>query len=324
MSAVLWFVVPCYNEQDALPVSAPVMLEKMKTLIAAGKISAESRILFVNDGSSDGTWDVVTALHEQEPMICGISLAHNAGEQNAHLAGMFTAAGYADAVITMDCDLQDDINAVDEMIDRFDEGYEIVCGVRSRREGDTLLKKLPAKLFYKLMTFMDVESIEEHEMYRLMSRRAVNMLSEYGEINMHLPTIVLQLGLKRTIVYHERFERVAGTTKYSLKKLVRFALNAVTAATAAPVALITLFAAVCMLVFIGTAAALICVSVKNGAFDIPLAILGSVWLIGAGLACSLRLLGEYICKNYQESKKRPRYHIAEAIGQPAEALSERK
>ena len=313
MSAVLWFVVPCYNEQDTLPVSAPVMLEKLKALIAAGKISPESKILFVNDGSADGTWDVITALHEQEPMNCGISLAHNAGEQNAHLAGMFTAVKYADAVITMDCDLQDDINAVDEMIDRFGEGYEIVCGVRSKREGDTLFKKLPAKLFYKMMSLMGVESIEEHEMYRLMSRRAVKMLSEYGETNMHLPTAVLTLGLKRTIVYHERFERVAGTTKYSLSKLIRFALNAVTAATSAPVALITLFAVLCVLLFAASVIALICVSVKNGAFDIPLAILSSVWLIGAGLAFSLRLLGEYICKTYQESKHRPRYHIAEEL-----------
>ena len=313
MACVLWFVVPCYNEQDALPVTAPVMLEKLKSLIAAGKISTESKILFVNDGSSDGTWDVITALHEHDSMVCGISLAHNAGEQNAHLAGMFTAVKYADAVITMDCDLQDDINAVDEMIDRFGEGYEIVCGVRSKREGDNLLKKLPAKMFYKMMSLMGVESIEEHEMYRLMSRRAVNMLSEYRESNLHLPTAVLALGLKRTIVYHERFERAAGTTKYSLVKLIRFALNAVTAATSAPIALITLFAVLCVLFFAGAVIALICVSVRNGTFDIPLAILSSVWLIGAGLAFSLRLLGEYICKTYQESKGRPRYHIAEEL-----------
>lgn len=313
MSAVLWLVVPCYNESDTLPSSAPVMLDKLDGFIRCGRISEESRILFVNDGSSDDTWDVICGLHEKDPRLCGISLSHNAGEQNACLAGMFTAVKYADAVITMGCDLQDDVNALDGMLDRYDEGCEIVFGVRKKRETDTAFKKLTAEIYYKLMKRMLPDFVEEHSMFRLMSRRAVEMLGGYGERNIHLPTLVLQLGLKSDSVLYERNERVAGTTKYPLKKMFAFALNAVTASTSAPLALITVFGCLSLLLFIACAAALIVNSVKTEAFNVPLAVLSVVWLISAGLAFSLRILGEYICKTALETKHRPRYHIIETL-----------
>lgn len=313
MAKTLWIVVPCYNEHEVLPVSAPALMDKLNGFIAAGRVSPESHILFVNDGSKDGTWEIICALHEKDARFCGISLAHNAGEQNAYLAGMFTAVKYADVIITTDCDLQDDINAMDEMLDRFDEGNEIVYGVRKRRVHEGVIHRNNAGLFYKLMKLCGTELPEEHSQYRLMSKRAVEMLSQYGEVNMFIPALVPLIGLKNTTVEHERSERAAGKSNYSFKKLVKLSVEAVTSFSSAPLALITLFTVLCAVLFAAGLVGLIAVSVKNGAFSVPWAVLASVWFIAAGLGASVRIIGEYVCKNYTETKKRPRYSIADEL-----------
>ena len=313
MVYTIWIVVPCYNEHEALPLSAPVLLQKLNGWIAAGRVSPESRILFVNDGSTDGTWELIEGLHRQDRRFCGVSLSHNAGEQNAYLAGLFTAAEHADAVITVDCDLQDDVSAMDEMLDRYEEGNEIVYGVRKKRVHEGRVHRNNAGLFYKLMKLCGTELVEEHSQYRLMSRRAVGMLAQYGEVNLFLPALVPLIGLKHTVVEHERWERAAGKTHYSVRKLTKLAAEAVTSFSAAPLALITLFALFCGLLFAVSLIGTIVVSIRNGHFDVPLAVLSSVWLIAAGLAASVRIVGEYVCKNYMETKKRPRYHIDQAL-----------
>lgn len=312
MASVLWMVIPCYNEEAVLPVSRPVLKNKMESLISSGRISPESRVLFVNDGSSDATWSLIERFHEEDPLFCGISLAHNAGEQNAYLAGMFTAVSHADAVITMDCDLQDDINAVDEMLTRFGEGCEIVYGVRAKREHDPLRQRFTSSAFYKLMHLIGSELPEEHSQFRLMSTRAIEMLADYGEVNMFLPALVPEIGLKTAQVQHERFERAAGESNYSFVKLVRLAVEAVTSFSSAPLVFITLFAILSGLFFLACAV-LTVVRLVSGGLSGNLLLLDSLWLIGTMLFVGLRILGEYICKNYRETKKRPRYHIAETL-----------
>lgn len=312
MAKRLYIVVPCFNEQEVLPISAPKLLEKLYSFISSGRVSDESRILFVNDGSKDGTWDLIGGLHQSDEHVSGISLAHNSGEQNAYLAGMFTAVKHADVVITTDCDLQDDINAMDEMLDRFEEGYEIVYGVRSKREKESFWHRNNAGMFYKLMRLCGSELPDEHSQYRLMSKRAVEMLADYKEVNMFLPALVPTIGLKSTTVSHMRTERAAGKTNYSVKKLIKLAIEAVTSFSAAPLALITLFCLLCCIGTLSSVIALIAVSVKNGAFDVSLCILASVFFASAGLSGGMRVLGEYICKNYTETKHRPRFHIAES------------
>ena len=311
MSYTLYIVVPCYNEQEVLPISAPALLKKLKGFISAGRASSDSGILFVNDGSRDRTWEIINRLHESDPCIHGISLAHNAGEQNAYLAGMFTAVQKADVVITIDCDLQDDINAMDGMLDEYEKGCEIVYGVRNRREKETAIHKNNAGLFYKLMKACGSELPPEHSQYRLMSKRAVEMLMDYGEVNMFIPALVPTIGLKSATVSHLRTERAAGKTHYSVMKLIRLAILAVTSFSSAPLLFITLFCALCCLLTLISLITMIVVSGRTGMFHIPLCILTAVFFIGAGLAGGMRILGEYLFKNYMETKHRPRYHIAE-------------
>lgn len=314
MAYTLYIVVPCYNEQEVLPISAPKLAQKLNGFIASGRAADKSRILFVNDGSKDETWNIINDMVEKYPCVSGISLAHNAGEQNAYLAGMFTAVKYADVVITTDCDLQDDINAMDKMLTEYENGNEIVYGVRSRREKENFLHRGNAGAFYKLMKLCGSELPEEHSQYRLMSKRAVEMLADYGEVNLFLPALVPTIGLKSTTVAHTRTERAAGKTNYSVKKLVRLAIEAVTSFSSAPLALITLFFFLCAAGTLASLIALIAASLKNGAFNVPLCILASVFFVGTGLAGGMRVIGEYICKTYTETKHRPRYHIADTVG----------
>lgn len=311
MSYTLYIVVPCYNEQEVLPISAPVLLKKLTSFIEAGRASADSGILFVDDGSKDETWSIIRSLNEKDPHFHGISLAHNAGEQNAYLAGMFSAMQQADVVITTDCDLQDDVNAMDGMLDEYEKGSEIVYGVRSRREKETAIHKNNAGLFYKLMKACGSELPPEHSQYRLMSKRAVEMLMDYGEVNLFIPALVPTIGLKSATVSHLRTGRVAGKTNYSVIKLIRLAVEAVTSFSAAPMLLISLFCVLCGLLTLVSLIAMIVVSVKTGTFHVPLCILAAVFFVGTGLAGGMRVLGEYLFKNYIETKHRPRYHIAE-------------
>lgn len=311
MSYTLYIVVPCYNEQDVLPISAPVFRQKLTGFIESGRVAPDSGILFVNDGSGDETWNIICSLHERDPHIHGISLAHNAGEQNAYLAGMFTAVQKADVVITTDCDLQDDVNAMDGMLDEYEKGCEIVYGVRNKREKETAIHKNNAGIFYKLMKACGSELPPEHSQYRLMSKRAVEMLADYGEVNLFLPALVPTIGLKSATVSHLRTERAAGKTNYSVMKLIRLAIVAVTSFSAAPLLLITLFCALCGLLTLASLIAFTVVSVRQGVFHVPLCALTAVFFVGAGLSGGMRILGEYLFKNYMETKRRPRYHIAE-------------
>lgn len=309
MKPVLYIVVPCYNEHEVLPVSAPRLLGKLTDFISSGRVSEESRILFVNDGSKDETWSIIEELNKKDNRCCGISLAHNSGEQNAYLAGMFTAIKKADVVITTDCDLQDDINAMDEMLTAFEDGNEIVYGVRSRREKENFIHRGNAGMFYKIMKLCGSELPEEHSQYRLMSKRAVEMLDDYKEVNLFLPALIPTIGLKNTTVEHVRTERAAGQTNYSVAKLIKLAVEAVTSFSSAPLFFITLFCVLCGLCFAASFIAFIVKSVMAASFDMPLCILSAVFFTGTGLAGGMRILGEYICKNYTESKHRPRYHI---------------
>lgn len=311
MSYTLYIVVPCYNEQEVLPISAPVLLEKLTGFIEAGRASADSGILFVDDGSKDETWNIIRSLNEKNPHFHGISLAHNAGEQNAYLAGMFTAIQQADVVITTDCDLQDDVKAMDRMLDEYEKGSEIVYGVRNRREKETAIHKNNAGMFYKLMKACGSELPPEHSQYRLMSKRAVEILKDYGEVNLFLPALVPTIGLKSATVAHLRTARAAGKSNYSVKKLIRLAIEAVTSFSAAPLGLITLFTVLCSMLTLASLVAMIVASVRAGAFNVPLCVLAAVFFVGAGLAGGMRILGEYLFKNYMETKRRPRYHIAD-------------
>ena len=309
MQPVCYFVIPCYNESEVLPISAPVLREKLSQLIADGRISENSRVLFVDDGSVDDTWKLIAAMHKADRRFTGVKLARNAGEQNAYYAGLASAVRHADVMITMDCDLQDDIDAVDEMLDRFNEGYEIVYGVRRRREEDPAIQRLSSAAFYRLMQLLKTDLIREHSQFRLMSRRAVQELMEYPEVNLFLPALVMKLGLRHTVVLHDRHARAAGKSNYTPAKLIRLAIEAVTSFSTAPFAFLTgaaVFSGVLFLVFF---IAGIISGARNGTFDVPMAVLGSVWLIAALLFAGLRILAEYVGKTYAETKRRPRYHI---------------
>ena len=224
----LYIVVPCYKEQEVLPETSRRLREKMRQLMDEGKISRRSRVMFVNDGSSDNTWAIISELHEKEPeMFSGVNLSRNRGHQNALLAGLLTAVNDADMIVSMDADLQDDINAVDEMVDDYHKGYDVVYGVRSKRETDTFFKRFTAEGFYKVMKALGVDIVFNHADYRLMSRRAVEGLAQFTEVNLFLRGIVPQIGYKWTTVTYERAERFAGESKYPLKKMIAFAADGI-------------------------------------------------------------------------------------------------
>ena len=307
---ILYIVVPCYKEQEVLPETSKRLKAKLKNLIAEGKISQKSRIMFVNDGSSDNTWPMIAELHEKEPDIfSGVNLSRNRGHQNAVLAGMLTAVNYADMIVTMDADLQDDINAVDGMVAAYHEGYEVVYGVRSKRDTDTFFKRTTAEGFYKFMKLLGVDVVFNHADYRLMSRRALEGLAEYKEINLFLRGIVPLIGFKSDYVYYDRAERFAGESKYPLKKMISFALDGISSFSVKPLKLISnLGILISVLSVFGLLYALIShlcgVTVAGWT-----AIVCSIWLLGGLQMLSLGVVGGYIGKIYSEVKQRPRYLI---------------
>ena len=309
MDTVFYMVIPCYNEEDTLPKTAPVFLEKLRSLIDNGTVGDASRILFVNDGSADRTWEIVRSLHESDPHFVGINLAHNVGEQYAMIAGMETAEQYADCIITMDCDLQDDIDAVDRMLAEYHNGCELVFGVRSDRSKDSFSERTASGAFYKIMDLLQTGLVHEHANYRLMSKKALRLFREYTETNLYLPSAACLLGLKTGVVAHERFVRAAGTTGYSLMKRVRLAVDAITSYSAAPLWLLTATVFLNAALFLVSAVCLIVFSVKNGAFHTGLCVVCSVWLIGCMLSAALRILCGYAYRALGEAKKRPRYQI---------------
>ena len=312
--AVLYMVVPCYNEEAVLETTASVLEKKYAQLIEKELISEKSRVVFVNDGSADNTWSIISRLHSQKPLLfSGINLAHNRGHQNAVLAGLMTVKELCDAVITMDADLQDDVEAVDEMLKKFYEGNHVVYGVRSNRKTDTVFKRFTAQSFYKFMKVMGADVVYNHADFRLMSARVLSELENFKEVNLFLRGMIPLIGFQSANVYYERKERVAGESKYPLKKMISFAMNGITSFSVRPLKIITSFGFFMVLVSI---IAFVWAFVSKLAGNTELgwsSTLCSIWLIGGIQILCLGIIGEYIGKIYEEVKARPRYIVAEFL-----------
>ena len=309
----LYLVIPCYNEEAVLPETAKRLREKYDALMSEGKISADSRIVFVNDGSKDKTWEMIEDLHRADPVFRGICLSRNKGHQNALMAGLMTVKDECDAAISMDADLQDDINAIDAMVDKYAEGYEVVYGVRSSRKKDTFFKRTTAQGFYKVMKSMGVETVYNHADYRLMSARALHALSEFDEVNLFLRGIVPLVGFKSAEVTYERGERFAGESKYPLKKMISFATEGITSMSVKPIRMIAALGFLAFLVSIGVLIYSVIrkftgYTVEGWAF---LAV--SIWALGGVQLLAIGVIGEYIGKIYLETKHRPKYIISEYL-----------
>ena len=311
MTPVLYIVIPCYNEEAVLPVTAPQFLDKGKNLAAAGKISEESRVLFVNDGSRDDTWKIIRGLSEQDPHYLGISQSRNRGHQNAVLAGLMEAKDRCDITISIDCDGQDDINAMDEMVEKYLEGYDVVYGVRSSRETDSFFKRFTAQSFYKLLSAMGAEVVYNHADYRLMSARVLKEFANFREVNLYLRGLVPLVGFRSTTVSYSRAERIAGESHYPLKKMLGLAIDGITSLSVKPLQMITGFGVfVAVVSFIGCLWALItaiCGKAVAGWASMTCIV---CFVSGVQLVC-LGIIGEYIGKIYLETKERPRYIISE-------------
>lgn len=307
-------IIPCYNEADVLPITAPLFLSKLKYLIKASKITQESRILFIDDGSTDLTWDIICSLVSKDAHYCGIRQSRNRGHQNAVLAGLMDAKDKCDITISIDCDGQDDINAMDKMIDAYLDGCEIVYGVRSKRDTDTFFKRFTAEGYYKLLSSMGVDVVFNHADYRLVSSRVLQEFSNYHEVNLFLRGMFPLVGFKSTSVYYERHERIAGESHYPLKKMLTLAFDGITSLSVKPIRLITIFGIiVSLLSFIGILWAVIAAitghTVTGWASTACI-----VCFIGGVQSMFLGVIGEYIGKIYLEVKGRPRYIISDRTG----------
>jgi polyisoprenyl-phosphate glycosyltransferase len=307
--SVLYLIVPCYNEEEVVPETASQLCAKLSNMIEKGICSKESKILFIDDGSNDQTWPIIVNLFNNNDLICGLKLAKNFGHENAMLAGLFTVKEFADCMITLDADLQDDIEVLDKFLDKYHNGCEIVYGVRKKRETDTFIKRNSALLFYKLMKVLGANFVYNHADYRLTSKRAVNALSEYQEVNLFLRGVIPLIGFKSDIVYYNRNPRFAGKSKYSLIKLMSLAIDGITSFSVRPLKLIShlgifisclsifafIYAIVCKLIGISA----------PGQFGIIV----SIWFIGGIQLFCIGVLGEYIGKIFKEVKQRPRFLI---------------
>ncbi|MCI8477913.1 MAG: glycosyltransferase family 2 protein [Oscillospiraceae bacterium] len=313
MGDILYIVVPCYCEEEVLPETSRRLKAKLEGLMEAGTVSRESRILLVNDGSKDNTWGLIERFHKADAIFSGVNLTRNRGHQNALLAGLMIAKDKADMVISMDADLQDDIDAVDAMIGRYYDGCDIVYGVRSSRKKDTFFKRFTAEGFYRLMNLMGAETVFNHADYRLMSRRALEGLAQFREVNLFLRGIVPMIGYTTATVEYERGERFAGESKYPLKKMLAFAMEGITSLSIKPIRFIT---GLGFLIFLVSIAMLIYSVVRwaTGATILGWAsVICSVWAIGGLILLSLGVIGEYIGKIYLETKARPRFLIKEVL-----------
>ncbi|HKM21277.1 MAG TPA: glycosyltransferase family 2 protein [Lachnospiraceae bacterium] len=309
----LAIVVPCYNEEPVMEESAKQLTGVIQNLIDKNKIAPNSFVLFVNDGSKDRTWELIQKEFEKSKYVHGLNLAGNVGHQNALLAGLMTAKDMSDMCVSIDADLQDDVNVIEEMVDQYVSGYDIVYGVRSARKTDTFFKRTTAEGFYKVMKFMGIKSVYNHADYRLMSKRAVEQLGEYKERNLFLRGIVPLIGYQTTCVYYERKERFAGESKYPLKKMMSFAFDGITSFSTKPMTFI-----------LGLGLFMVFISILAGIYAFISYIAGhvvggwtslilSLWFIGGLVLFSLGLIGQYIGKIYIEVKERPRYNIAESL-----------
>ncbi|MBQ2961175.1 MAG: glycosyltransferase family 2 protein [Oscillospiraceae bacterium] len=311
MAPRLFIVIPCYNEQEVLPITAPMFLEKITSLSAAGKISEDSRVLFVNDGSKDRTWSIIEDLAKSDEHYIGISQSRNRGHQAAVLAGLMEAKDLCDITISIDCDGQDDINAMDGMVDAYLDGCEVVYGVRSSRETDTFFKRFTAEGFYKFLAMMGAEVVFNHADYRLISSRVLNEFANYKEVNLFLRGMIPLVGFKSTSVSYSRAERIAGESHYPLKKMIALAVDGITSLSVKPLRMIMGFGVfVAMISFIGVIWAV--VTALLGKSVSGWASMTSIicFVSGVQLMC-LGIIGEYIGKIYMETKQRPRYIISD-------------
>lgn len=315
MKEILYLVIPCYNEEAVLHETARQLKEKITSMISKDIISEKSRIMFVNDGSKDSTWDIIQELHEQDKIFSGVTLSRNRGHQNALLAGLMTAKKYADMVISLDADLQDDIHAIDKFVEKYYEGYDIVYGVRNKRETDTFFKRNTALAFYKFQAFMGVDAVYNHADYRLMSKRALDGLEEFKEVNLFLRGIVPLIGYKYTTVGYDRNERFAGESKYPLKKMLAFALDGITSFSIKPIRFLTTIG---FIIFIGSILVILYSLIRKFmGFTVSgwTFLACSIWVLGGVQLLGLGIIGEYIGKIYGETKERPRFIIADVINE---------
>lgn len=310
---ILYVVIPCYNEEEVLAETTKQLKKKMEDLIKRKEISDDSRVMYVNDGSKDKTWELIKKINKKEKLFTGITLSRNRGHQNALLGGLMTAKNYADVIISMDADLQDDINAIDEMIKKYKEGNDIVYGVRSARKKDTFFKRVTAEGFYKFMKVLGVDCVYNHADYRLTSKRVLEEFSNFKEVNLFLRGMFPLVGFKSDIVYYERNERFAGESKYPLKKMLNFAWDGITSFSVKPlrficiIGFLILFISICIMIY-SLIRYLMGNTVSGWTF---LSI--SIWFIGGLQMISIGIIGEYVGKMYSETKARPRFIIAENL-----------
>ena len=310
---IIYMVVPCYNEEEVLDETTKQLSDKLQKLIDAGEISEKSRILYVNDGSKDQTWPIICRLHEEYTLVSGLNLSRNRGHQNAVLAGLMYAKDHCDAAISMDADLQDDIHAIDEMVDKFNHGIDVVYGVRSSRKKDTFFKKFTAEGFYKIMKWMGVDIVFNHADFRLMSKRVLMQMENYKEVNLFLRGIVPLIGYPADNVYYERQERFAGESKYPLKKMIYFAIDGITSTSVRPIRMITMFGLLCILFSIIYGIYVIIGHVAGGTVQgWTTSVLLICFFGGAQIMCT-GIVGEYVGKIYLETKARPRFIIEEKL-----------
>ena len=307
----LWIIIPCYNEEQVLPVTAPMFLEELRHLIDTGKISEDSRILFVNDGSKDNTWEIIKALSAEDSHYMGIAQSRNRGHQNAVLAGLMEAKDRCDITISIDCDGQDDIHAMDQMVDAYSDGCEVVYGVRSRRDTDTWFKRTTAEGFYKLLNAMGAEVVYNHADYRLVSSRVLQHFADFEEVNIFLRGMFPLVGFKSTSVYYERAERIAGESHYPLRKMLGLAFDGITSLSIRPITLIfELGLFISVLSFLGIIWAVVQAFLGKTVAGWSSTVCILCFMSGVQLL-SLGVIGEYVGKTYMETKRRPRYIISE-------------
>ena len=314
-NTVLYIVVPCYNEEEVLEETTKQLKTKVQTLIRKNIISNQSKIMYIDDGSKDNTWKMIKDFHQKESIVTGISLSRNRGHQNALVAGLMTAKEYADVVISMDADLQDDINAIDDMLEKYYSGCDIVYGVRNSREKDSFLKRTTANLFYRIMKAMGTECINNHADFRLTSKRVLKELSNYKEVNLFLRGIFPLIGFKSEISYYERKKRLSGKSKYSISKMLNFAIDGITSFSVKPLRLIILIGFIIFTITLLLSIGLIIQTIKGISVSGWQLVSLSIWFLGGVQMISVGIIGEYIGKIYNETKARPRYIISDDLNE---------
>ncbi|MBR5369883.1 MAG: glycosyltransferase family 2 protein [Bacilli bacterium] len=312
---ILYVVIPCYNEEEVLQETTRQLKVKMEKLIKDKKISNKSKVMYVNDGSKDKTWSLIKEISEKEPLFTGITLSRNRGHQNALLGGLMTAKKYADVIISMDADLQDDINAIDGMLEKYEEGCDIVYGVRSARKKDTFFKRATAEGFYKFMKALGVDCVYNHADYRLTSKRVLDEFENFKEVNLFLRGMFPLVGFKSDVVYYERNERFAGVSKYPLKKMLNFAWDGITSFSVKPLRLIASLGFFITLIGVGLGIYAIVLAILKMKVATWLLVSISLYIVGGLNMISVGVVGEYIGKIYSETKARPRFIISENLNE---------